>query len=642
MTIDQKTLKSTDFWQLALIALMTTLGIQVVRALFPLTIFNTAFDGLSISSRTILAGCLAIVFLSPFFVPFLLGLLKFQRSIFLVVGGLALVRLILQVSLSVESNFFLAILASVFALMALPLGFAWINTVNPAGGHHFAVGIILGLAIDAALNTAFQTWDYVWRRDAVSLVISLILCGGVAVLLWRLRATFAIVPRESGFRNMLPLALIGPFFMLHLTFLHNPGFIISVSDFGLFTVGAVILLMDAAILYGSEAILRGWAISWVRLIVIIGIIPLFFFLNELRGPINSGDLIPLAQAITCWLLISTLADLTTTAENPLMVRTSVSMGLGSLLFIGLVLAQHIGYEFPVSPYVPNIVQAIAGGLLVIPFLTKKIGVSRLPLDRRLALIPLALIISPLGALLTAPAFTVQTPATRGFRLMTYNIHQGADVFGWINPEAIAEAIEAQHPDVVVIQEMIRGQLVTGSVDVASWLGRRLNMAYVFAPATDSTYGEALYTRLPILSWKAGVLPQDGAAQPRAYILARLDLGPTDVTVIGSHLDHISSKVRLVQAAALISQAWNGAPHTIIAGDMNSTPNAPEIALFGAAGLISAQDKLGKADLMTFDSLSPVARIDWVFGSPDLAFSALVIPRTTASDHLPVAVSVSLP
>ena len=33
-------------------------------------------------------------------------------------------------------------------------------------------------------------------------------------------------------------------------------------------------------------------------------------------------------------------------------------------------------------------------------------------------------------------------------------------------------------------------------------------------------------------------------------------------------------------------------------------------------------------------------IDWIFGTPDLNFSALEIPQSLASDHLPVGVTVT--
>ena len=60
-----------------------------------------------------------------------------------------------------------------------------------------------------------------------------------------------------------------------------------------------------------------------------------------------------------------------------------------------------------------------------------------------------------------------------------------------------------------------------------------------------------------------------------------------------------------------------------------------------AGLMSAQDVTGSGDLYTFSSTFPRLRIDWIFGTPDVTFSDFGIPQTAASDHLPLAVTVTV-
>lgn len=57
--------------------------------------------------------------------------------------------------------------------------------------------------------------------------------------------------------------------------------------------------------------------------------------------------------------------------------------------------------------------------------------------------------------------------------------------------------------------------------------------------------------------------------------------------------------------------------------------------------VSAQDVTGQGDLFTFSSTRPRFRVDWIFGTHDLIFSDFVIPPTTASDHLPLAVTVQV-
>jgi endonuclease/exonuclease/phosphatase family metal-dependent hydrolase len=167
------------------------------------------------------------------------------------------------------------------------------------------------------------------------------------------------------------------------------------------------------------------------------------------------------------------------------------------------------------------------------------------------------------------------------------------------------------------------------------------MPYRFAPAADAQFGNALLARLPLEHWEAGLLPRGDAPQSRSYILGVIHVGERQVTVIGTHLDHRQTDIRLLQTDSLID-VWNETPYTVIAGDINAKPSTPEIAVFESAGFINAQDEAGDPAMMTFSSLNPVARIDWIFGTRDLTFSDFVIPQTTASDHLPIAATVTLP
>jgi endonuclease/exonuclease/phosphatase family metal-dependent hydrolase len=345
--------------------------------------------------------------------------------------------------------------------------------------------------------------------------------------------------------------------------------------------------------------------------------------------------------ITGGFFMMAFADQPDAVHQTGIVRTSVSIGLGGLLFLLCVAFFYAGYQVPLPAYSQSAVQALAGAMLALAAFRKP-PAAKSALSWRLGALPLVLLVVPLGLWITQPK-----PATGGttalrLRLVTYNIHQGANAAGWIDLEGLAAAIEAQKPDVVILQEVVRGQIVTGMADSLEWLSWRLRMPYRFAPATDSTYGEAILSRLPILAWQSGILPQGNAAQKRSYVRVIVDAGAvTPVTVIGTHLDHVSQQVRIPQVERLI-EVWGKVPRTIIAGDMNALPGTTEISTFEAAGLISAQDITGHSDLFTFDSVNPSRRIDWIFGTPDLSFSDFVISQTTASDHLPLAVTVTLP
>lgn len=64
--------------------------------------------------------------------------------------------------------------------------------------------------------------------------------------------------------------------------------------------------------------------------------------------------------------------------------------------------------------------------------------------------------------------------------------------------------------------------------------------------------------------------------------------------------------------------------------------------FSRTDLRSAQDVTGHAGLPTCCWPSVDHRIDWILGTPDLRFTDFEIIRTKASDHLPQAVTVTVP
>jgi endonuclease/exonuclease/phosphatase family metal-dependent hydrolase len=51
--------------------------------------------------------------------------------------------------------------------------------------------------------------------------------------------------------------------------------------------------------------------------------------------------------------------------------------------------------------------------------------------------------------------------------------------------------------------------------------------------------------------------------------------------------------------------------------------------------------VGMGDGSTFSSAKPYQRIDYIWFSPDLAVNDFLIPKSTASDHFGIAVTVRM-
>ncbi|MEE9616844.1 MAG: metal-dependent hydrolase, partial [Anaerolineae bacterium] len=61
-----------------------------------------------------------------------------------------------------------------------------------------------------------------------------------------------------------------------------------------------------------------------------------------------------------------------------------------------------------------------------------------------------------------------------------------------------------------------------------------------------------------------------------------------------------------------------------------------------AGLINVAAEIGTPPIFTSPADNPSRQIDYIWASPDLGFEGLEIVQTTASDHLPVIATITLP
>ena len=242
-----------------------------------------------------------------------------------------------------------------------------------------------------------------------------------------------------------------------------------------------------------------------------------------------------------------------------------------------------------------------------------------------------------GELPSAASLTSADRSIESLRVMTYNLHCGVDPRGDLGLEAMASAIEAEDPHIVALQEVSRGWTVNGSLDMVGWLAERLGMQFAFAGTADPLWGNAVLSRLPILSAHPLELPSEELKLKRGSLDVTVGLGGgASLRLLATHFHHRSdgSEVRQRQAATLLEQ-WNGSARTVILGDLNARPETPEISALRAARLVDAFERAGTGPGLTYSSGGPSKRIDYIWLSPDLEVVRAAVPATLASDHLPV-------
>ena len=81
---------------------------------------------------------------------------------------------------------------------------------------------------------------------------------------------------------------------------------------------------------------------------------------------------------------------------------------------------------------------------------------------------------------------------------------------------------------------------------------------------------------------------------------------------------------------------------MLLGDLNATPDSPEIRMLVDAGLVDVSAVIGPTPSYTHYSAHPHQQIDYILTSEDLEFSDFMIGQSTASDHLPLTAIITLP
>lgn len=239
---------------------------------------------------------------------------------------------------------------------------------------------------------------------------------------------------------------------------------------------------------------------------------------------------------------------------------------------------------------------------------------------------------------------------------SFNIHHGVGLDGRLDLDRTAEVIDRTGAAVVGLQEVDRHlSLRSGWIDQAGWLAERLGMDVVYGANIDLDpddptdpdaprrhYGNALLSAHAIRSWHNVPLPGSDGAEPRGLLEAQVDVAGTTVTVGTTHLQNRSQSERFAQVErivdVLVPVADRVPAPTLLLGDMNATPESPEVRALTEV-LVDTWAAVGAGGGLTFDAATPHARIDYVLASPGVApLSARVMP-TDGSDHYPVVVEL---
>jgi endonuclease/exonuclease/phosphatase family metal-dependent hydrolase len=646
-------LKGRPSWvYLGLTAFTLALGMQLVRAMLALELWVLR-DRMHWDAELIGALSLAI-FAAAFLTAPLRRLLGTRTMLIVTVCGLGMLRLIMQIWTGDPLvDLTLAISGVVLFVLYLSTCLGYVLGEGATATRIFALGLLLGLSVDLVLHGAFGTYDISWDDGTGALIVVLVL----TTLQWTLLAGLLTLPKgrqkeaqsveasERPWRYVLPWLALGPFLFLQMLVFQNLARLVMLTEWTFpFAFTWIVLSHAAGIAAALWTLNHGQRSLWPFAIIVAAVL-----IAVLAAPSDGGvfdaALLLVGQVSSAVLLVVILDSMGRMAVGPGLARTTIAHGLGMILLVALVFGYYAVYDLDV-PYNNVLLPPLAGLVLGICAL---VSMRSLPTERASAQVSwlpaqlaLVLVVVPLVWFITWEK--PDTTAGEGYpvRIMTYNLHNGFNTQGHLGMEAQARVIEAQRPDVLALQEVCRGWVINGSLDMLTWLSQRLELPYVYGPTAGPLWGNALLTRYPILKWGAVDLPPRDLLILRGFLWVQLDVGDgEELWVINTHYHHPEEDTAIrVKQTEVILDFWDGKDRTVFLGDLNTRLGEEPLEMLSQAGLADAIDLAGIKPGFTTPPEEPQHRIDYIWVSGDLDVRDALIPRSLASDHLPVVATIA--
>jgi endonuclease/exonuclease/phosphatase family metal-dependent hydrolase len=253
---------------------------------------------------------------------------------------------------------------------------------------------------------------------------------------------------------------------------------------------------------------------------------------------------------------------------------------------------------------------------------------------------------------SAPGRTVDV------KVMSYNIQAGAGADGKYNIQRTAEAIRQSGAEIIALQEVDvhwgARSLFENDIEL---LANELDMYYFFAPIYSldplnegdprREFGVGVLSKYPIIEATnrdiARLSTQEANPVPKpapGFVEALINVKGAKVWFYVTHLDYRSDPiVRQMQVADMLQYAGEH-KYSILAGDMNASPNAPELQpLFEQFTDAWALTNDGPG--YTYPALAPNNRIDYIMPTPNIGVKSAKVIDTLASDHRPVIAELTL-
>lgn len=238
---------------------------------------------------------------------------------------------------------------------------------------------------------------------------------------------------------------------------------------------------------------------------------------------------------------------------------------------------------------------------------------------------------------------VQDANAQSLKIISYNIHHGADKNEVNTLAEMGEYIKSTQADFVGLQEVDSICNRSGKVDQMKVLAEITGMHYVFLRHFEydgGAYGLGILSKYPIVSQQDDKITsmKNGEKKSLALLSARISLPDgKEVDFATAHFA-LDQSTRLVQAGEVLEFLESEIP-VILTGDFNAEPDTEEMTKLSRSFKM-ADENHGN----TFPVFDPTKKIDYIWISKNNLekVSKVTIPFAIQySDHLPLEAEVSL-
>lgn len=269
-------------------------------------------------------------------------------------------------------------------------------------------------------------------------------------------------------------------------------------------------------------------------------------------------------------------------------------------------------------------------------------------DRRAWMAAAGLMVLGLGLHLipaagTAGAAPLTGKAPAELKVLNYNIHNGFDYWSVPAMQVIADEIRKADADLVALQEVSRSWNVSGAVDMVAFLKWRLpEYHFSYGPMNGPTWGNLILSKYPITAAGVVYYPMREAPIKRGLMWATIPTEAGDLLFANTHYTAYEGyeQERTEQSGDVLAW-WQGRERTLLVGDFNAHPEHEAIRRLLGAGFRDLPAEHGLGQTYTYSAVNPYERLDYIFSTQDIAATSARVGSTTASDHLPVFVTIKL-